>query len=96
MLFVPTSRAALNATPLASHGRTSGALSVGRLLGAAVGAELAGLALTGGPTASDVHTAMLVAAIVCFAVGLPVSLLFATGATAAGTGANPLIAPASD
>ena len=38
LLFVPTSRAALNATPLASHGRTSAILSVGRLLGAGVGA----------------------------------------------------------
>ncbi len=47
MLFVPTSRAALNATPLASHGRTSALLSVGRLLGAAVGAGLAGVALAG-------------------------------------------------
>ena len=38
MLFVPTSRAALNATPRASHGRTSAILSVGRLLGAGIGA----------------------------------------------------------
>src|SRR5690349_3078153 len=45
MLFVPTSRAALNASPLASHGRTSALLSVGRLLGATVGAGLAGIAL---------------------------------------------------
>ena len=33
MLFVPTSRAALNASPNASHGRTSALLSVGRLRG---------------------------------------------------------------
>ena len=32
MLFAPTSRAALNATPQASHGRTSAVLSVGRLV----------------------------------------------------------------
>src|SRR5436305_6379090 len=48
MLFVPTSPAALNATPLASHGRTSAILSVGRLLGAGVGAGVAGLLLAGG------------------------------------------------
>ena len=47
MLFVPVSRAALNSTPQASHGRTSALLSVGRLLGAAVGASLAGVALSG-------------------------------------------------
>jgi MFS family permease len=96
MLFVPTSRAALNATPLASHGRTSGALSVGRLLGAAVGAELAGLALAGGPTASGVHTAMLVAAGVCFAVGLPACLRLGVGGAAVAAAAHPLVAPASD
>jgi DHA2 family methylenomycin A resistance protein-like MFS transporter len=73
MLFVPVSRAALNATPLASHGRTSALLSVGRLLGAAIGAGLAGLALAGGVTASTVHSAMLVACALCVAVGLPVS-----------------------
>ncbi len=53
MLFVPTSRAALNASPLASHGRTSALLSVGRLLGAAVGAGLAGIALSGTPDRLD-------------------------------------------
>jgi predicted MFS family arabinose efflux permease len=71
MLFVPTSRAALNATPLASHGRTSALLSVGRLLGAAVGAGLAGMALAGGVTASTVHTALLVACAACVIVGIP-------------------------
>ena len=55
MLFVPTSRAALNATPQASHGRTSALLSVGRLVGAAVGAGLAGVALSGTLTADTVH-----------------------------------------
>ncbi len=73
MLFVPTSRAALNATPLASHGRTSALLSVGRLLGAAIGAGLAGLALASGVTASTVHSAMLIACALCLAVGLPAS-----------------------
>jgi MFS transporter, DHA2 family, methylenomycin A resistance protein len=74
MLFVPTSRAALNATPLASHGRTSALLSVGRLLGAAVGAGLAGAALSGVLTASTVHRTLLVGAVVCVVVGIPASL----------------------
>src|SRR5579884_2319094 len=71
MLFVPTSRAALNATPLAAHGRTSALLSVGRLLGAAVGAGLAGLALANGVTASTVHTTVLVACAACLVLGVP-------------------------
>jgi MFS family permease len=75
MLFVPTSRAALNATPLAAHGRTSAVLSVGRLLGAAAGAGLAGAALANGPSTSSVHTALLVAAALCFLVGIPASFL---------------------
>lgn len=74
MLFVPTSRAALNATPLASHGRTSALLSVGRLLGAGVGAGLAGAALAGGVTSSTVHTALLVACAVCLVVGVPAAV----------------------
>lgn len=71
MLFVPTSRAALNASPMASHGRTSALLSVGRLLGAAVGAGLAGVALAGGVTGSTVHTALLIACATCVFVGIP-------------------------
>jgi MFS family permease len=71
MLFVPTSRAALNASPLSSHGRTSAMLSVGRLLGATVGAGLAGIALSGTLTASTVHRALLLGAMVCVVVGLP-------------------------
>jgi MFS family permease len=71
MLFVPTSRAALNASPLAAHGRTSAMLSVGRLLGATVGAGLAGIALSGTLTASTVHRALLLGAVVCVVVGLP-------------------------
>jgi MFS family permease len=71
MLFVPTSRAALNATPRASHGRTSAILSVGRLLGAGVGAGLGGLVLAGGTDASTVHGAMLLACILCVVVGIP-------------------------
>ncbi|HKO28386.1 MAG TPA: MFS transporter [Solirubrobacteraceae bacterium] len=73
MLFVPTSRAALNATPRASHGRTSAILSVGRLLGAGIGAGLGGLVLAGGTDASTVHEAMLLACILCVVVGIPAS-----------------------
>ena len=71
MLFVPTSRAALNATPLAAHGRTSALLSMGRLLGAAVGAGLAGAALAAGVTSSTVHTALLIACGACVLLGIP-------------------------
>jgi MFS transporter, DHA2 family, methylenomycin A resistance protein len=71
MLFVPTSRAALNASPLASHGRTSALLSVGRLLGAAIGAGLAGVAINGTLTASTVHQALLLGALLCAVVGIP-------------------------
>ena len=71
MLFVPTSRAALNASPPASHGRTSALLSVGRLLGATVGAGLAGIALSGTLTASTVHRTLLLGAVLCVVVGLP-------------------------
>ncbi|MDQ6834622.1 MAG: MFS transporter [Actinomycetota bacterium] len=71
MLFVPTSRAALNATPLSAHGRTSAVLSVGRLLGAAVGAGLAGAALSGPLTASTVHHTLLLAAALCLVIGIP-------------------------
>ena len=74
MLFVPVSRAALNSTPEASHGRTSALLSVGRLLGAAVGASLAGVALSGTLTADSVHHALLIGAAVCLLIGVPSSL----------------------
>jgi MFS transporter, DHA2 family, methylenomycin A resistance protein len=73
MLFVPVSRAALNATPDASHGRVSAMLSAARLLGAALGAGLAGAALSGGASASTVHTALAVAAGTCLLVGLPLA-----------------------
>jgi DHA2 family methylenomycin A resistance protein-like MFS transporter len=74
MLFVPTSRAALNASPNASHGRTSALLSVGRLLGAAIGAGLAGVALSGTLTASTVHHALLLGAGLCLVIGIPASV----------------------
>lgn len=71
LLFVPASRAALNAVPQAKHGRVSSLLSMSRLLGAAAGAGLAGVALTGGVTKGNVHTALLVAGIACLVIGLP-------------------------
>jgi MFS family permease len=83
MLFVPTSRAALNASPNASHGRTSALLSVGRLLGAAVGAGLAGIALSGTLTASTVHHTLLVGAAVCLVVGIPASTAIGDGSVRA-------------
>jgi MFS family permease len=83
MLFVPTSRAALNATPSASHGRTSALLSMGRLLGAAVGAGLAGVALAAGVTASTVHTALLIACAACLFLGVPAASRLGPRATAA-------------
>jgi predicted MFS family arabinose efflux permease len=83
MLFVPVSRAALNATPDASHGRTSALLSVGRLLGAAVGAGLAGVALSGALTADVVHHTLLIAAGVCLVIGLPAALCLRGSAPAA-------------
>src|SRR5262249_48295310 len=79
MLFVPTSRAALNATPDASHGRTSALLSVGRLVGAAVGAGLAGVALAGTLTASTVHHTLLLGALICFVIGIPASMYLTGG-----------------
>jgi DHA2 family methylenomycin A resistance protein-like MFS transporter len=79
MLFVPTSRAALNATPRASHGRTSAILSVGRLLGAAVGAGLAGIALSSTLTATTVHHTLLLGAAVCLVVGIPAALALRSG-----------------
>jgi DHA2 family methylenomycin A resistance protein-like MFS transporter len=78
MLFVPTSRAALNATPIASHGRTSAILSVGRLVGAGIGAALGGVVLSGGIDASTLHDAMFLAFILCVAVGIPASTRLGT------------------
>jgi DHA2 family methylenomycin A resistance protein-like MFS transporter len=84
MLFVPTSRAALNATDAAAHGRTSAVLSVGRLVGAAAGAGLAGAALSGGASASTVHRALLIAGAVCVVVGIPAATRLGRGRRADG------------
>ena len=71
LLFVPASRAALNAVPQAKHGRVSSLLSTSRLLGAALGSGLAGAALSGGVTAEHVRIALLTAAGICLLLGFP-------------------------
>jgi MFS family permease len=75
MLFVPVSRAGLNSIPSGAHGRVSALLSIGRLLGAAAGAALAGLGLEGGVTASALHQALLVACAACLLAGAPACAL---------------------
>jgi DHA2 family methylenomycin A resistance protein-like MFS transporter len=76
ILFVATSRAALNATPTASHGRASAMLSLGRLLGAAAGASLAGTALAGGVSAAALHAELRYAFALCILAGIPASARF--------------------
>jgi len=71
LLFVPASRAALNAVPAARHGRVSSLLSMSRLLGAGAGAVLAGVALSGGVTGDHMRIALAAGAALCLAVGLP-------------------------
>jgi len=88
MLFVPTSRAALNATPLVSHGRTSAILSVGRLLGAGIGAGLGGVVLSGGTDASTVHGAMLLGCVLCLVVGIPAATRLGVAGGGVATGAQ--------
>src|SRR5579875_2566566 len=75
LLFAPTSRAALNATPNSLHGRTSAVLSAGRLAGAAIGAGVAGAALTGGVNAATVHSVLLGACALCVFVGVPLAMM---------------------
>ncbi|MEV6850899.1 MFS transporter [Actinoplanes sp. NPDC051411] len=74
-LFAGTSRAALNAVPQHAHGRVSSLLSASRLLGAALGAGLSGLALRGGADATHVRPALTFGAALCIVVGLPVAAL---------------------
>jgi len=71
LLFVPASRAALNAVPQSKHGRVSALLSAARLFGAALGAVLAGAALSGGVTAEHARIALLVGAALTLVIGLP-------------------------
>lgn len=89
MLFVPVSRAALNATPEESHGRTSALLSVGRLLGAAVGAGLAGIALAGVLSTDVVHHTLLIGGAICLVVGLPAALCLRSSASASANATAP-------
>jgi len=90
LLFVPTSRAALNAVPATLHGRTSATLSIGRLLGAAVGAGLAGIALhAGGVEAKTVHHAMLVACGLCLTVGVAAATALGGTTSRAGISGRP-------
>jgi DHA2 family multidrug resistance protein-like MFS transporter len=74
LLFVPASRAALNAVPQARHGRVSSLLSVSRLGGATLGSMLAGSALSAGVTSGAVHAAMLVGALLSLVIGIPAAL----------------------
>ncbi len=91
MLFVPVSRAALNAVPEVMHGRTSAVLSAARLVGAGVGAGLSGIALTSGATDSALHTTMLVGALACALIGIPLTMQFGKGGARAPQGlANPV------
>ena len=76
LLFVAASRAALNAAPVASHGRTSAVLSLGRLVGAAAGVSLAGATLAGGVSAAALHTEFLYAFALCILLGIPAAALF--------------------
>ena len=71
LLFVPASRAALNAVPQAKHGRVSSLLSASRLIGAGMGAVLGGVALSGGVTDEHVRIALGAGAALCLVVGLP-------------------------
>jgi MFS family permease len=71
LLFVPASRAALNAVSQAKHGRVSSLLSMSRLVGAAIGSGLAGVALSGGVTSGHVHAALAVAGAACIVIGIP-------------------------
>jgi MFS family permease len=85
LLFVPASRAALNAVPASKHGRVSSLLSAARLLGAALGAGLAGAALSGGVTDEHARLALLAGAALTLAVGLPVAAELSPRRRAAGS-----------
>ncbi len=78
MLFVPASRAGLGSAPESSHGRASAVLSLGRLLGAMIGASVAGTAISAGPSASSTHQALLIACAACVVLGLPAACRLGT------------------
>lgn len=73
LLFTPASRAAMNAVPQRRHGRVSSVLSAARLIGAAAGATLAGVAVSTGVTTDNVKGALLAAAAICIFAGIPVA-----------------------
>ena len=77
MLFVPASRAGLGSAK-SSHGRASAVLSLGRLLGAMIGASVAGTAISAGPSASSTHQALLIACAACVVLGLPAACRLGT------------------
>jgi MFS transporter, DHA2 family, methylenomycin A resistance protein len=79
LLFVPASRAALNAVSQAKHGRVSSLLSMSRLLGAAIGSGLAGVALRGGVTSGHVHAALAIAGAACLVIGIPAAAELSSG-----------------
>jgi MFS family permease len=83
LLFVPASRAALNAVPQAKHGRVSSLLSVSRLLGAGLGAVLGGVALSGGVTDDHMRIALGAGAALCLVVGLPAAVELSNRSSAA-------------
>jgi MFS family permease len=85
LLFVPASRAALNAVPQSKHGRVSSLLSAARLLGAAIGAGLAGAALSGGVTDEHARLALLGGAALTLVVGLPAAAELSPRRRAAGS-----------
>jgi len=84
LLFAPTSRAALNAVSRGRHGRVSSVLSAGRLVGAAAGAGLAGLALAPNVTDANVHAALLAGAGLCLVMGMPAAAALGARTPAAG------------
>ena len=98
LLFVPASRAALNAVPQAKHGRVSSLLSVSRLLGAGLGAVLGGAALSGGVTDDHMRIALGAGAALCLVVGLPAAVELShrsSEASAASADAGPFLASES-
>jgi hypothetical protein len=63
-------------------------LSIGRLLGAALGAGLAGAALAAGVTSSTVHTALLIACAACVFLGIPAASRLGPRSPAASVASN--------
>jgi DHA2 family methylenomycin A resistance protein-like MFS transporter len=74
LVFAPTTRAALNAVSESAHGRAAALLNAARLVGAAIGAALVGVAFIGGVTTAHTHRALAVAAVLSLAIGVPLSL----------------------